>query len=95
MDGAVSFRGISDRVLSITEKTTEPLVDVLLFNLTRCVILLDDNNIQVSALHMKNLSECVVICPAVQGSVLMYGLNRSFLVLGCHQVKQRGEVVSF
>ena len=41
----------------------------------------------ISALHARNLSDCVVLLPGVDGSALIHDLDRCVVVLGCHQVR--------
>ncbi|KAI9498484.1 tubulin binding cofactor C-domain-containing protein [Zychaea mexicana] len=81
-DNVVSYSDMSDQLI---EPTSLENVDVLLSNLTRCTIILTVG--QVSALHIKNLSQCVVVCKAIRGSVLMYGFTRSVIAVGCHQFR--------
>ncbi|KAI9262387.1 tubulin binding cofactor C-domain-containing protein [Phascolomyces articulosus] len=81
-DNVVSFSDMSDQCI---QPETLDNVDVLLSNLTRCTIVLTSG--QVSALHIKNLSQCVVICHSIRGSVLMYGFIRSVIAVGCHQFR--------
>ncbi|KAI9310826.1 tubulin binding cofactor C-domain-containing protein [Dichotomocladium elegans] len=85
-ENIISFSNVSDEVIHLEGgSSTATSVDVLLSNLTRCVVLLRDH--PVSALHIKNLSECVVVCGNIQGSVLMYGFTKSIIAIGCHQFR--------
>ena len=46
-----------------------------------------DTPLIISALHARNLSDCVVLLPNVDGSALIHDLERCVVVLGCHQVR--------
>ena len=46
-----------------------------------------DTPLIISALHARNLSDCVVLLPGVDGSALIHDLERCVVVLGCHQVR--------
>ena len=46
-----------------------------------------DTPLIISALHARNLSDCVVLLPGVDGSALLHDLERCVVVLGCHQVR--------
>ncbi|KAI8145667.1 tubulin binding cofactor C-domain-containing protein [Fennellomyces sp. T-0311] len=81
-DNVVSFADMSDQLIQPAKLDN---VDVLLSNLERCTVILTTG--QVSALHIKNLSQCVVVCGAIRGSVLMYGFTRSVIAVGCHQFR--------
>ncbi|KAG0169328.1 hypothetical protein DFQ30_003736 [Apophysomyces sp. BC1015] len=85
-EATVSFRDMSDQVLIPSGSDMEKPVDVLLSNLTRCVVYLCDK-INISALHVRNVSNCVVVCGSIGGSVLMYGFTRSVLSVTCHQFR--------
>ncbi|KAI7850253.1 tubulin binding cofactor C-domain-containing protein [Circinella umbellata] len=83
-DNVISYSDISDQLIEPTLSSVNP-VDVSLSNLTRCTIILKSG--QISALHIKNLSQCVVVCSTIRGSVLMYGFTRSVIAVGCHQFR--------
>ena len=40
----------------------------------------------ISALHIRNLTDTVLILPPINGSALIHDLSRCTIVLGCHQV---------
>ena len=46
-----------------------------------------DTPLVISALHARNLLDCVVLLPGVDGSALIHDLERCVVVLGCHQVR--------
>ena len=48
-----------------------------------------DTPLIISALHARNLSDCVVLLPGVDGSALIHDLERCVVVLGCHQVRSK------
>lgn len=44
-------------------------------------------SLDVSALHVRNLTDTVLILPPIDGSVLLHDLSRCTLILGCHQFR--------
>jgi hypothetical protein len=46
-----------------------------------------DSNLNFSALHIRDLSDCVLLLPFTQGSALIHDIRNCVLVLGCHQVR--------
>lgn len=90
-DATVLFKDKNDTILTLKDseraQTSEKNVDILLSNLKGCVIILEEKDIQISAIHIKNVDRCVIYCGSIDGSILMYGLTRSVLIAGCHQVK--------
>lgn len=90
-EATVLLRDKSDCILTLKDsekaQVQQNSVDVLLSNIKRCVIVLEQENVQISAIHIKNVDSCVIYCGSIEGSVLMYGLTNSVLIVGCHQVK--------
>jgi len=66
--------------------------DLTISNIDHCIINLatsqglGDDVIQLSAIHVEKLSDSVLILPMVNGSILLHGLTRCALAVGCHQV---------
>lgn len=66
--------------------------DLSLSDLDNCIVDLlppgdgAEAHLTISALHARNLSNCVLLLPAVAGSALLHDLARCTIVLGCHQV---------
>ncbi|GAA5798759.1 tubulin binding cofactor C-domain-containing protein [Helicostylum pulchrum] len=90
-DATVLLRDKVESVITLKDseraQTTHTSVDVLLSNLKRCVIILEDENVQISAIHIKNVDNCIIYCGSIEGSVLMYGLTSSVLIVDCHQLR--------
>ncbi|KAJ6463918.1 tubulin binding cofactor C-domain-containing protein [Mycena sanguinolenta] len=67
--------------------------DLSISDLDRCVVNLlpdaqdTDSSLKISALHIRNLTDTVLILPAIQGSVLLHDLRRCVVVVGCHQFR--------
>ncbi|KAI8883171.1 TBCC-domain-containing protein [Backusella circina FSU 941] len=86
----IVFKDRQNQVLKLSDYKREESnksVDVLLSNLSHCVVLLEEKEVQVSALHIKNVDHCVILGGHIQGSVLMYGLGSSIMAIGCHQLR--------
>ncbi|CAO0793744.1 unnamed protein product [Mucor circinelloides] len=90
-DATVLFKDKRDAVLTLkdtnTKFTSDRSVDILLSNVKNCVVVLQEDGIQISAVHIKNIENCVVYCGKIEGSVLMYGLKNSVLFAACHQFR--------
>ncbi|KAI9255564.1 tubulin binding cofactor C-domain-containing protein [Sporodiniella umbellata] len=76
----------SDMVLRLDGLVQKPGMDVLLSDLSRCVILLETQH-TISAVHIKNLENCLLFCGSIDGSVLIYGITRSIVSVDCHQLR--------
>lgn len=91
-DATVLLRDKQNLVLTLKDserkQQSQTSVDILLSNLHHCVVILEQENVQISAIHIKNVEHCIIYCGSVEGSVLMYGLTNSVLIAGCHQVKK-------
>ncbi|KAJ3549442.1 hypothetical protein NMY22_g886 [Coprinellus aureogranulatus] len=60
------------------------------FSLNRCVVNLlppKDSQLRFSALHIRNLSDSVLLLPFNDGSALIHDIKNCVLVLGCHQFR--------
>lgn len=86
-EATVLLKDQSNAVLRLSEKMIEKKsIDILLSNLKQSVIILDDSDRKISAIHIKNIEDCVIFCGSIDGSVLIYGITNSILVVNCHQV---------
>lgn len=86
-EATVLLKDQSNAVLRLSEKMIEKKsIDILLSNLKQSVIILDDSDRKISAIHIKNIEDCVIFCGSIDGSVLIYGITNSILVVDCHQV---------
>ena len=73
--------------------------DLSISELDHCVVYmlprpsLKDNmsmrNVKITALHVRDVKNSVLIMPIIEGSALLHDISRSTLVLGCHQVRLR------
>ncbi|KAJ2925339.1 hypothetical protein H1R20_g11792, partial [Candolleomyces eurysporus] len=64
--------------------------DLAISNLTRCIVNMlppQDSNLNFSALHIRDLSDCVLLLPFTEGSALIHDVRNCVLVLGCHQFR--------
>jgi len=66
--------------------------DLSLSDLNDCIVNLlphssGGDSLKISALHARNLKNCVVLLPSVDGSALLENVSGSIIVLGCHQVR--------
>lgn len=67
-----------------------------IFDLDHCIVDLlgkdsevaSKDDLSISALHVRNLSNCVLLLPIIEGSALLHDMSNCTIVLGCHQVCQ-------
>ena len=89
----VSLCGMTDRYISWSSLplSRSSATDLAISNLTRCVVNLlpDDSNntTSISALHVRNLTDTVLLLPRIDGSALLHDMKNCTIVLGCHQVR--------
>ncbi|KAG1468712.1 hypothetical protein G6F56_003678 [Rhizopus delemar] len=83
-DATVLIKDQSDKILRLDQ--SKECMDVLLSDLTRCIVILDSEK-AISAVHMKNIRDCILFCGSIDGSLLVYGISHSVLVVGCHQLR--------
>ena len=70
--------------------TPDSAPDLAISNLNRCIVNLlpqTDSRSKFSALHIRDLSDCVLLLPLNEGSALIHDVKNCVLVLGCHQVR--------
>lgn len=64
--------------------------DLVIANLDSCIVdLLGNDSITMvpTAVHIANVTNCVLLLPVVKGSVLLHDIQRCVVVIaGCHQV---------
>ncbi|KAI8636586.1 tubulin binding cofactor C-domain-containing protein [Parasitella parasitica] len=90
-EATVLFKDKQGTVLTLDDESNATndgkSIDILISNLKDCVVILDEDKIQISAVHIKNVEHCVIYCGKIEGSVLIYGLTNSALVAACHQFR--------
>lgn len=85
--------GQSNAYLTLASLPFQPSIssDLTISDLDHCVVnLLPPPNtspaFQLTAVHIRNVSDSVLILPEMEGSALLHDLTRCTVVLGCHQV---------
>ncbi|KAL0145672.1 tubulin binding cofactor C-domain-containing protein [Mucor lusitanicus] len=90
-EATVLFKDKQDAVLTLKDANSSSennkSIDILISNVKNCVVILQEDGIQISAVHIKNIENSVVYCGKIEGSILMYGLKNSVLFAGCHQFR--------
>ncbi|KAI5994519.1 tubulin binding cofactor C-domain-containing protein [Pisolithus albus] len=64
--------------------------ELTLSDLATCIVNLlpkDSHNMDISAIHVQRLTDCVLILPRINGSILLHNLSNCVLVAGCHQFR--------
>ncbi|KAI0342342.1 hypothetical protein BDW22DRAFT_1407481 [Trametopsis cervina] len=90
----VSLSGHSDSYLSWSSlpSPTTGMTDIAISDLRHCVVNLlpqesDASKRTISALHVRNLVDTVLLLPRIDGSALIHDLTNCTIVLGCHQFR--------
>ncbi|KAJ7337352.1 tubulin binding cofactor C-domain-containing protein [Mycena albidolilacea] len=92
---------LSSRSLQYLTMTSFPdtseMSDLTISDLNNCIVNLlpdasgghssRDSSLKISALHIRNLTDTVLLLPIIQGSVLLHDLSRCVVVVGCHQFR--------
>jgi hypothetical protein len=75
---------------------TSQASDLTISDLNKCIVNLlpregesisQNDYLKISALHIRNLTDTVLLLPVIRGSVLCHDLRRCVVVVGCHQVR--------
>jgi len=74
-----------------------PLSDLIISDLDHCIVDLratagsvrSQNQLNLTALHIHDLKETLLILPNVKGSVILHNLRRCTAIVTCHQVGTR------
>lgn len=101
----VVLSGRSHEFLDLSSLPSSVLAtDLIVSDLDHCIVYMlpqarsqDDpagRVIRITALHMRNVRNSVLILPSIQGSALLHDLSRCVLALGCHQVRNRKTLYS-
>lgn len=65
--------------------------ELIITNLENCIVDLMDGNSDTmtpTAVHIRNVTNCVLLLPTIRGTVLLHGLYRCVVAIpGCHQVR--------
>ncbi|KAF5350545.1 hypothetical protein D9756_008724 [Leucocoprinus leucothites] len=68
-----------------------PASDLTISDLDHCILNLlstkDDLQLDISAIHLRKISNSVLLLPIINGSILIHDLSRCVIVLGCHQFR--------
>lgn len=71
-----------------------PLSDLIISDLDHCIVDLratagplgSQNQLDLTALHIRDLKDTLLILPNVKGSVILHNLHRCTTIVTCHQV---------
>lgn len=83
----IKFTNVQDSYLTFPHDSDHSMMDVSISNAKRCIIRLDEKQHGVSAVHIKDVEQCVIIAGRVSGSILIYGCKRTIILAECHQVR--------
>ncbi|KAJ7130229.1 tubulin binding cofactor C-domain-containing protein [Mycena epipterygia] len=64
--------------------------DLTISDLNNCIVNLlptESSYLEISALHIRNLTDTILLLPVIRGSVLLHDLRRCIVVVGCHQFR--------
>ena len=80
-----------------TSREGPPLSDLIISDLDHCIVDLratagsvrSQNQFNLTAVHIHDLKETLLILPIVKGSVILHNLHRCTVIVTCHQVRTR------
>ncbi|OSX58376.1 hypothetical protein POSPLADRAFT_1049574 [Postia placenta MAD-698-R-SB12] len=91
---SLALSGRSHAYLDFTSLHFPPSAasDLTMSDLDHCIVNLlplanESRSSLFTALHVRNVRNCVIILPPIDGSALLHDLTRCTLVLGCHQYR--------
>ncbi|KAF8639189.1 hypothetical protein AX17_001675 [Amanita inopinata Kibby_2008] len=91
-----SYRYIS---LADLPSSFQPSSDLTISGLDHCIMNLtslanssENTSLQLSAVHVENLKDSVLILPVINGSILLHDLTRCVVVAGCHQFRMHSSM---
>ncbi|KAI6107772.1 tubulin binding cofactor C-domain-containing protein [Pisolithus croceorrhizus] len=64
--------------------------ELTLSDLASCIVNLlpkDNDNMDISAIHVQRLTDCILLLPRISGSILLHNLSNCALVAGCYQFR--------
>jgi len=78
--------------ISLPDASSTPIdSELIITNLNNCIVdLMDSNNDAVTptAVHIRSVTNCVLLLPIIKGSVLLHGIQRCVVAIaGCHQFR--------
>ncbi|KAF9781343.1 tubulin binding cofactor C-domain-containing protein [Thelephora terrestris] len=78
--------------ISLPDSSSIPIdSELIITNLDNCIVDLMDSNSATTnptAVHIRDVNNCVFLLPVISGSVLLQGLRRCVVVIsGCHQFR--------
>ncbi|KAJ7057016.1 tubulin binding cofactor C-domain-containing protein [Mycena amicta] len=79
----------SRRYLTHSALPSSNTSDLTISDLNQCIVNLlpGTSTLKISALHIRNLVDTVLLLPTIPGSVLLHDLRRCVVVVGCHQFR--------
>jgi hypothetical protein len=80
---------------SLPEAREFPESDLTIADLNNCIVDMigtpdAGHNPVLTALHIRNLTNTILLLPITRGSVLLHNLTRCIVVVGCHQASLLG-----
>ncbi|KAI0089468.1 tubulin binding cofactor C-domain-containing protein [Irpex rosettiformis] len=95
----VSLSGFSSSYLSWSSipPPNAAATDLAISDLKRCVVNLlphgsDNPGRVISALHVRNLTDTVLLLPRIEGSALLHDMKNCMIILGCHQFRMHTSI---
>jgi len=63
--------------------------DLTIADLDNCIVDLVGQTTQpiLTAIHIRNISDTILVLPIIKGSVLLHDIRRCIIVVGCHQFR--------
>jgi len=97
----ITIASQSNQYLTLQSLPSIHRSDITISNLDHCIVNLlpvplsfqdmrskstEEHPISISAVHIRDVVDTVLLLPVIQGSVILHELRRCIVVVGCHQV---------
>ena len=90
IESARTLSTFSHRYLTVLDvRSPNTSAEVSISDLDNCIVNLlpgDDDQTEITALHLQRISRSVILLPQISGSIILHDLSECVIVVGCHQV---------
>ncbi|KAG6380165.1 tubulin binding cofactor C-domain-containing protein [Boletus reticuloceps] len=91
IESAETLAVFSHRYLTILDiRSSNTSAEVSVSDLDDCIVNLlpgDEDDSEITALHVQRVSRSVILLPRISGSIILYDLSQCVIVVGCHQFR--------
>ncbi|KAN0094713.1 Tubulin binding cofactor C domain containing protein [Tylopilus felleus] len=97
IESARTLSTFSHRYLTVLDvRSPNTSAEVSISDLDNCIVNLlpgDDDQTEITALHLQRISRSVILLPQISGSIILHDLSECVIVVGCHQFRMHNSTV--